>query len=192
MKTRVIAHPPSMPLAAVIVRAAAIACLLVAVTPTLAATDGASPFERLRGALDFGTTLEDIHHMLDERDLDSLPTDRVIILDGVAVEITVIDPEPDSFLVQVDLASGRWLGLSEVRLYQAYVFFQGPDFAARFHSGRPPEPGDSMAPADEPPGRAPIGSNSRVIVLGMLVDLYEDAEGALSPILEGIDIRLID
>lgn len=165
-----------------------LACLLLTRTPVIHAADGAP----LTEALDFSITLQDIHSMLDERDFGSLPTDRAVILDGVAADIIVLDPEPESFLVQVDLASGRWLDLNEVRLYKAYVFFQGPGFAVRFQSGRPTEPADPDSRPDEWTRRTTISPNSRVMVLGLIVDVYEDHEGTLAPVLEGIDIRLID
>lgn len=202
MRIRVIPtlRSAGLPLAAL--RFAVLVCILLSAKQPLTAADDGIPWGPLSSALDFATTLEDIHHMLDDDDFSSLPTDRAVILDGVAVDIAVIDPEPESYLVQVDLASGRWLGLSEVRLYRAYVFFQGPDFAVRFHSGGGPETSgaDGLSAegltADgltaERGRRLPLRSGSRVIVLGLLVDLYEDATGVVTPIFEGIDIRAID
>lgn len=131
--------------------------------------------------VDFSLTLEEIHRILEEHGAAGLPTDRAVLLDGVVAEITVIDPDPESYLAQIDLVSGRWIGLQEVRLYRAYVFVQGSAFAERISARPLPEDATGV-----------IALNSRVIVLGSIIDVFVDEDGTRAPIIDGFDLRPIN
>ena len=130
--------------------------------------------------IDFALSLEEIHRRIENQDIDSLFTGRAVILDGVIADITVIDDDPDAFFAQIDLVTGRWRGLSEIRLYRAYVFVQGPGFAALIPSSPPLEPDPDL-----------LAVNARVVVAGALVDLFDDPDGGIAPIIDAFHLRRI-
>ena len=130
--------------------------------------------------IDFALSLEEIHHRIEGGDIDSLFTGRAVLLDGVVAEITVIDPEPESFFAQIDLVTGRWRGLDEIRLYRAYVFVQGPQFAGMIPASPPREPNPDL-----------LAVNSRILVVGALVDLFDEPDGGVAPVIDGFHLRPI-
>ncbi|TVQ99532.1 MAG: hypothetical protein EA403_12910 [Spirochaetaceae bacterium] len=130
--------------------------------------------------IDFTLSLEEIHHRIEDGDIESLFTGRAVLLDGVIAEITVIDPEPESFFAQIDLVTGRWRGLDEIRLYRAYVFVQGPRFAAMIPASPPREPDPDL-----------LTVNSRIMVAGALVDLFDEPDGGVAPVIDGFHLRPI-
>ena len=145
-----------------------------------AAAAGAQQRQVEAATVDFSITLQEIHRILEDEGPAGLPTERTLVIDGVVAEILVIDPEPESFLVQIELVTGRWIGLEEIRLYRAYVFVQGPQFFERVSAG--------AAANDQ---RDVVTPNSRIIVLGNIVDVFVDEDGTSAPIIDGIDLRLI-
>ena len=138
--------------------------------------------QALGDVVDFSMTLEQIHHILEEEGAAALPSDRAVVLDGVVAEILLIDPEPETFLAQIDLVSGRWIGLQDIRLYRAYVFVEGPQFAERL----------SAAPAARGAAADAITTNSRVIVLGTIIDVYIEQDGSSAPIIDGFELRPVN
>ena len=145
-----------------------------------AAAPGAQQHQLQAVTVDFSITLQEIHRILEDEGPAGLPTDRALVIDGVVAEIVVIDPEPESFLVQIELVTGRWIGLEEIRIYRAYVFVQGPRFVERV---------SLRAAANDQ--YDVVTPNSRVIVLGNIVDVFVDEDGTSAPIIDGIDLRLI-
>ncbi len=145
-----------------------------------AAAPGAQQRLVQAATVDFSITLQEIHRILEDEGPAGLPTDRAVVIDGVVAEIVVIDPEPESFLVQIELVTGRWIGLEEIHLYRAYVFVEGPQFVERVS--------DRAAANDQ---HGVVTPNSRIIVLGNIVDVFADPDGSSAPIIDGIDLRLI-
>lgn len=104
--------------------------------------------------------------------------DRFLLLDGTVTNLLVLDPKKDSYTVQLELVSGEWIGLEEVRSYSCWVLFSGPQFAAVFPRRVPRKP---------PPGI--VANNSHILVVARALQKVEVAEGQSAWVLEGVHVR---
>jgi hypothetical protein len=104
--------------------------------------------------------------------------DRFLLLDGTVTNILVLDSNEESYLVQVELVSGEWIGLDEVRSYSCWVLFSGPRFANVF---------PARVPRNPPPGV--IASNDTILVVALPLQTVEIAEGETAWVLEGVHVR---
>jgi hypothetical protein len=93
-------------------------------------------------------------------------------------DILVLDANEENYLVQVELVSGEWIGLEEVRSYSCWVLFSGPRFAAVF---------PARVPRNPPPGV--ISANDHILVVAAPLQTVETAEGERAWVLEGIHAR---
>jgi hypothetical protein len=104
--------------------------------------------------------------------------DRFVLLDGTVSNILILDTNEESYLVQIELVSGEWIGLEEVRSYSCWVLFSGPRFADVF---------PARVPRTPPPGV--ISANDHVLIVAAPLQTVEIAEGERAWVLEGIHAR---
>jgi hypothetical protein len=104
--------------------------------------------------------------------------DRFLLLNGTVTNILVLDANEESYLVQVELVSGEWIGLDEVRSYSCWVLFSGSRFAGVF---------PARVPRNPPPGV--IEANQTVLIVAVPLQTVEIAEGETAWVLEGIYAR---
>jgi hypothetical protein len=89
-----------------------------------------------------------------------------------------LDSNEESYLVQVELVSGEWIGLDEVRSYSCWVLFSGSRFAGVF---------PARVPRDPPP--EVIADNDKILIVALPLQTVEIAEGETAWVLEGIYAR---
>jgi len=106
--------------------------------------------------------------------------DRFLLLDGTVTNILILDPSEENFLVQVELVSGEWVGLEEVRSYSCWILFSGPRFASMF---------PARVPRNPPPGV--ITANDHILIVAMALQTVEIAEGETAWVLEGLHARTL-
>jgi hypothetical protein len=104
--------------------------------------------------------------------------DRFLLLDGTVTNILVLDANEESYLVQIELVSGEWIGLDEVRSYSCWVLFAGSRFAGVF---------PARVPRNPPPGV--ITANDQILIVAAPLQTVEIAEGETAWVLEGIYAR---
>lgn len=131
--------------------------------------------------VDFSVTLELINRAVTAQRTDALPRDKAIIIDGAISAIEIIDTEPESFLAEIELVDGKWLGMEDVRMYSCIVQVSGPDFAARIPARR-----------SRREIRNEISANSHVIVVGKIVEYRNVSGNKPVAVVEGYYIRAID
>jgi hypothetical protein len=127
---------------------------------------------------DFSVTIKTLSR-LDEATASAYGLmDRFLLLDGTVTNVLVLDANEESYLVQVELVSGEWVGLEEVRSYSCWVLFSGPRFAGVF---------PARVPRNPPPGV--IRSNDTILIVAIPLQTVEIAEGETAWVLEGIYAR---
>ena len=127
---------------------------------------------------DFSVTIKTLSR-LDESSASAYGLmNRFLLLDGTVTNILVLDNNEESYLVQVELVSGEWIGLDEVRSYSCWVLFSGPRFANVF---------PARVPRNPPPGV--ISSNDAILIVAKPLQTVEIAEGETAWVLEGIYAR---
>ena len=116
---------------------------------------------------DFSVTIKTLSQ-LDEATANAYGLmDRFLLLDGTVTNILVLDGNEESYLVQVELVSGEWIGLEDVRSYSCWVLFSGPRFASVFPARIPRTPPPEV-----------IAANDHILIvaialgMGVLLSLY--------------------
>ncbi|MFP4302201.1 MAG: hypothetical protein ACLFPW_03985 [Spirochaetaceae bacterium] len=150
------------------------AVLLIFVSATLPAAEP----EDFYNVVAYDATLKSLTITIEEEGPDALDTERIHLLDGLVSEVTIIDPNPESFLAELILVNGEWQGLEEVEMYQAYVYLEGPEFAERVPERLPREPTEEM-----------ILPNQRLLVAAQIVDVYYDEQDRGFPVAMGFHVR---
>jgi hypothetical protein len=127
---------------------------------------------------DFSVTIKTLNQ-LDEAAATAYGLmDRFLLLDGTVTNILILDANEENYLVQLELVSGEWIGLDEVRSYSCWVLFSGPRFAGVF---------PARVPRDPPPGV--IATNDQILIVAIPLQTVEIAEGETAWVLEGIYAR---
>lgn len=147
--------------------------LLVATTAL-----SAQSLEAFYDVVAYDATLKSVVEAIEANGLEGVDTERIHLLDGLVSEVTVLDPNPDTFLAEVILVTGEWQGLEEIEMYQAFVYLEGPEFAARVPERTPREPTEEM-----------ILPNQRLLVAAQVVDIYYDEQNRGFPIVSGLAVR---
>jgi hypothetical protein len=155
-------------------RAIGAVLVLMIWTPIAFAID-AGDFDEV---VDFSVTVKTLSQ-LDEATATAYGLmDRFLLLNGTVTNILVLDANEESYLVQVELVSGEWIGLDEVRSYSCWVLFSGSRFAGVF---------PARVPRNPPPGV--IEANQTVLIVAVPLQTVEIAEGETAWVLEGIYAR---
>ena len=151
--------------------------VLMILAPTAFAID-AGDFDAVA---DFSVTVKTLSR-LDEATAAAYGLmNRFLLLDGTVTNILVLDASEENYLVQVELVSGEWIGLDEVRSYSCWVLFSGPRFASVF---------PARVPRNPPPGV--IATNQTVLIVAIPLQTVEITEGESAWVLEGIYARPLD
>jgi hypothetical protein len=151
---------------------ASVLLLNAALIPALSRAD----FDRV---VDFGVTLKLLSAAADGT--AALPGGRMVILSGTVSDVTIVDKEPSTFKARIELTTGEWIGLEDVKAYSCYVDFSGSEYVKVF-------------PA-RPPRQAVAGvivNNTRVLLVGRVIDIVSTPTGGRHVRLEGAYIRAIE
>jgi len=154
---------------------AMVACLLLlagAYLPALSRAD----LERI---IDFSVTLKSLATAAEQG--SSLPEGKTVLLSGTVSDVNILSKDEAGFKVRIELITGEWIGLDDVKAYTCYVEFTGGEYFQLFPA-RPPKEAN----------RQLITLNSRVIVLGRVVGLTTTPLGAKRVLVDGAYIRSIE
>ena len=129
--------------------------------------------------VDFSVTIRELSAAAAAQDVGALP-ERLVIIDGTVASRLVIDGNAETYVGQVELIGGEWLGVEKVVMYRCYLLLEGPQFANTIPARR-----SRTKHPDE------IDLNSRILVVGELLGLFETDDGAIVPVLATYHIRKI-
>jgi hypothetical protein len=133
-------------------------------------------FDRI---VDFSTTLKDLAAAADGR--EALPAGRVLVLSGTVSDVNIVSKDEASFRVRIELITGEWIGLDDVKSYACYVEFSGPEYFKVFPA-RPPRTAT--------PGI--VSLNSRVVLVGGAQNVVSTPLGEKRVLVQGMHIRVIE
>jgi len=152
-----------------------IATLVVAAAPFTFSLTSAD-FDRV---VDFSITLKDLAAVADGQ--EGFPAGKIVILNGTVSDVNVINKDQGSFRVRIELITGEWIGTEDVKSYTCYVDFTGPQYSKIFPDRPPREPA---------PGTVVI--NSRVIVVGLPVQVVSTPLGEKRVLVQGMLVRVVE
>jgi len=73
----------------------------------------------------------------------AIEDDKWIVLVGGVASVTVVDRNPESYTVVVELVDGEWVTEDNVELFTCYLEFRGEEFIPVFPARRPRNPAES-------------------------------------------------
>lgn len=134
--------------------------------------------ERLLAVIDADASLAQLAQAVQDDAAMARLADRLVLIDGTVASTIVFDDDPANFYAEIELIGGTWEGLQSVRVDRAYAVLMGPDFAQRVPA-QPPRQRESHH----------IVRNSRVMVLGRVIDRTPDDRGTMVPLLIAYHVR---
>jgi len=129
--------------------------------------------------VDFSITLKDLAAVAEGR--ETLPSGRLVILNGTVSDVNVISKDEASFRVRIELIAGEWVGTEDVKSYACYVEFAGPEYFKIF---------PALPPRTAVAGTVVI--DSRVIVIGRPVEVTKTPLGEKRVLVEGMFVRPVE
>ncbi len=152
--------------------------LLLISTPALFSVDKAD-FDNI---IDFSVTIKTLNQMAvgEGSPASSIDLNKLFLLNGTASSITIINSKENEFQVLVDLVSGEWLGLEDVKSYHSLILFEGPEFYRIFPKRKPKQPVPGL-----------ITPNDRIMVVARAIRLVTTETGKKSWLLKGFYVRSI-
>lgn len=154
-----------------------VAGILLLVGPALVA--GTLSRAELDRVIDFSVTLKSL--AVAARNGEPLPQGKTVLLSGTVSDVNILNKDPAAFKVRLELITGEWIGLDDVKSYTCYVDFSGSDFS-RLIPARPPREAN----------RDLVTLNSRVVVVGRVVGVTAAALGGTEVLVDGAFIRPIE
>lgn len=128
----------------------------------------------------FEYTLASLAEQVSSGRVNSIPKDRVMILDATVSSRQLIDPNEQTYFGILELSSGEWESGEDLSMHYGYVQLRGPDFF-----GTVPEPRSRTAAPNE------IPLHAHVLVIGFYLGYGEDEEGTRFPVLEAVNFRIL-
>jgi hypothetical protein len=149
-----------------------LACVLLLVGATLPALTRAD----LERVIDPSVTLKSLSAAA--AGTATLPTGKMVLLTGTVSDVSILDKERETFKVRIEVITGEWIGLEDVKSYACYVEFSGPEYFTVF---------PAKAPRDAAEGV--ISLNSRVVIIGKPQRVAATPLGAKRVLVEGVFVR---
>jgi hypothetical protein len=153
-----------------------LACILLVFVPALLP---ALPRADLERVIDLSVTLKTLASAADTG--APIPTGRTVLLSGTVSDVNILNKDPAGFRVRIELITGEWIGLDDVKSYSCYVDFTGAEYVKVFPARAPREASHDL-----------VTLNSRVLVVGRVVGVGATPLGALRVLVDGAYIRAIE
>ncbi len=153
-----------------------LACILLLVGPALLPALSRADLERV---IDFSVTLKTLATAADSG--APIPAGRTVLLSGTVSDVNILNKDQAGFKVRIELITGEWIGLEDVKSYSCYVEFTGSEYFKVFPARAPREAHRDL-----------VTLNSRVLVIGRVLDVGATPLGAKRVVIDGAYIRSIE
>jgi hypothetical protein len=153
-----------------------LACILLLVGPALLPALSRADLERV---IDFSVTLKTLATAADSG--APIPAGRTVLLSGTVSDVNILNKDQAGFKVRIELITGEWIGLEDVKSYSCYVEFTGSEYFKVFPVRAPRQANRDL-----------VTLNSRVLVIGRVLDVGATPLGARRVVVDGAYIRSIE
>jgi hypothetical protein len=153
-----------------------LACILLVIAPALLPALSRAELEKF---IDLSVTLKTLAVAADAG--SPIPAGHTVLLSGTVSDVNILDKDPAAFRVRIELITGEWIGLDDVKSYSCYVDFAGAEYFKVFPARPPREASHDL-----------VTLNSRVLVVGRVVSVGATPLGAVRVIVSGAYIRPIE
>lgn len=129
---------------------------------------------------DFSLTLGDLHNLTADNDLDSLDNEKFILISGSVAARNVIQSDETTFLGELILVDGDWIGVENVVKYECIIQLSGLEYASMIPSRR----SRTVNPEE-------ITLNSKIFIIGKVTGTRVLSGDLIVPVVSGFRIRKI-
>ena len=151
--------------------ASALGLLLILVAPAALRAQSVKDLEKV---VDLEATIKSLSQRADAGDYKALP--KFVILNGSLDN--VFDTDESAATVIVELATGEWIGLEDVKSYHCLVRFQGEKYLQAFPAIPPRNAGPEV-----------FARSSRLLVVAAPMGVVELQDGRIVWLLDGVYLR---
>ena len=130
--------------------------------------------------VDFSVTLRELSYALKADASVKINPEKFIVVYGTVSSVSFLNRKKDTYKVRLELVSGEWIGLEDVKSYRVYVDFEGPDYYRVIPARRPKTIGSEVVVKD-----------SRVLIIAKIVKPIEIPLSGKYWLLKGVYIRKI-
>jgi len=130
--------------------------------------------------VDFSVTLRKLSYALKADTSVKINPEKFIVAYGTVTSVSFLNRKKDTYKVRLELVSGEWIGLEDVKSYRVYVDFEGPDYYSIIPARRPRTIGSKVVVKD-----------SRVLIVAKIVKPIEIPLSGKYWLLKGVYIRKI-
>jgi len=148
------------------------AALALALLLPLAAS--AQSLKDLEKVVDLQATIKSLSEKVEAGDYDAPP--KFVILNGTLDSVFATDEESETVIIE--LATGEWIGLEDVKSYHCLVQLQGKEYLQAFPASPPRNPGPEV-----------FVRSARLLVVAAPMGVVESVDGRLLWLLEGVYLR---
>jgi hypothetical protein len=136
-----------------------------------------SDFDRI---VDFSFTLKQLNQLPASEIPAFLAAGKLLVLNGTVATVRFIDSGEENFQVELELVTGEWEGLEDVRSYRCTVLFRGSRFFPVFPKRAPKNPAQEF-----------VSANDRILVTARGIGKISTEGGEEIWLLEGLHVRRI-
>jgi hypothetical protein len=130
----------------------------------------------IENIMDLSTTIKSLAQRIEREEYEA-PA-RFVILNG-SLE-GVFETDEAASTVVVEMVTGEWIGLEDVKSYHCLVRFEGQEYLAAFPAAPPRDPGPEV-----------FARSARMLVVAKPVAVVELGDGRLLWLLDGVYLRRI-
>jgi hypothetical protein len=130
--------------------------------------------EEFDGVVDFSVTLKELNAL---QDLDSIGG-RFVVITGEVSARQVVDGEEATFVAELEIVDGEWIGAEQILIYRCIVVLEGPEFYGMVPAGR----SRTKDPRE-------IDLNSTILVVAEVLGFTEMTAGEYVPVINAVYLR---
>ena len=151
--------------------------MLILLVGILAAFPVASQtIDGLQQVLDYTITIKSLSEAVERGDYE--PPAKFVILDGTYSEL--FDADPETGTVYIEVATGEWIGLEDVKSYHCLIRLVGDEYVDLF-----------PARVSRDTREDAIVKGARMLIVALPLGVVELGDGRLIWLLDGIYYRLL-
>lgn len=148
-----------------------LAILLAVFAPAVLSSQSLKSLETV---VELSTTIKSLAEQIQREEYEAPP--KFVILNG-SLE-GVFETDEASATVVIEMVTGEWIGLEDVKSYHCLIRFEGVEYLAAFPASPPRNPGAEV-----------YAKSARMLVVALPVAVVELADGRLLWLLDGVYLR---
>jgi len=151
--------------------APALALVLALAAPAVLSSQSLASLEKV---VNLAATIKSLSEQVAKGDYEAPP--KFVVLNGTLD--SVFETDEKAATVVIELVTGEWIGLEDVKSYHCLIRFEGAEYLKSFPVTPPRNPGPEV-----------FAKSARLLIVAFPVSVVELADGRLLWLLDGVYLR---